>query len=84
MFSNCSSLESLNISFFDTSGLIKMDYMFGYSGIKSLDLSSFNTLNIKTFKGVFEECQGLNVTLDENNCTNLIANIPEYVNVIKL
>ena len=84
MFSNCTSLETVNVSSFDTSTLTTMDYMFSYSGVKNLDLSSFNTLNIKKFNGVFEKCYGLNLILIEKNSQNLITTIPDYVNITLL
>ena len=81
MLYNCSSLENVNLLSFDTSTVTKMDYMFGYSGIKNLNLTSFNTLNAKSFKGIFEECRGLELALIEKNCKNIIPDIPEYVNL---
>ena len=58
--------------------------MFSHSGLKNLNLTTFNTLKVKTFPGVFEDCQGLNLVLVENNCKNLIETIPDYVNITKL
>ena len=84
LFSNCSSLESVDLSSFDTSALTKMDYMFSHSGLKNLNLTTFNTLRVKTFTEVFEECHGLNLILVENNCKNLLETIPDYVNVTRI
>ena len=78
---HCTSLETVDLSSFDTSSLTKMDYMFSHSGLKYLDLSTFNTLKVKTFSGVFEQCYGLNLILVEKNCKNLIETIPDYINV---
>ena len=42
MFNNCSSLNKLNLSSFDTNKVRNMSYMFAYcSSLKELDLSSF-------------------------------------------
>ena len=61
-----------------------MDYMFSHSGLKNLNLTTFNTLKVKKFPGVFEECHGLNLIVFEKNCTNLIENIPDYINVTRI
>ena len=45
MFSGCISLESLNLSNFDTSAVKSMDYMFyNCSSLSILDISNFNLL----------------------------------------
>ena len=79
MFEQCSSLKKLDVTSFDTSVVNNMDYMFSYIGVKTLNLASFNTLNVKKFDGVFEGCQDLNITVKKNKCDNLISNLPNYV-----
>ena len=59
--------------------MTKMDYMFSYIGVKYLDLRKLDTTNVKTFEGVFEGCEGLNITINQKNCQYLIPTIPEYV-----
>ena len=64
MFSGCSSLTSLNLSFFDTKNVINMGYMFGdyKSGCSSLttfDLSTFNTKNVRDMQYMFCGCSNL-------------------------
>ena len=47
MFSECSSLISLNLSNFITSSVTEMDYMFdGCTSLTFLDLSNFDTSSI--------------------------------------
>ena len=79
LFDHCSSLENLDISSFDTSVMTRMDYMLSYIGVKNLDLRKLDTSNVKTFEGVFEGCEGLNITINQKKCKNLIPIIPEYV-----
>ncbi|WP_327437212.1 hypothetical protein [Pediococcus acidilactici] len=43
MFRDDTSLESINFNNFDTSEIFDMGYMFLNSGLKELDLSSFDT-----------------------------------------
>ena len=44
MFSNCSSLEEIDLSHFNTDNVINMSCMFfGCSLLKELNLSNFNT-----------------------------------------
>jgi surface protein len=50
MYNRCSSLESIDLSSFNTNNVINMNDMFkGCSSLKSLDLSSFNTNNVTIF-----------------------------------
>ena len=42
MFQECSKLTKLNVSSFDTRNVVTMISMFAYSGIKHLDLTSFD------------------------------------------
>ena len=80
MFKNCKALETIDLSSFDTSSVTNMDSMFSYIASKYLDLRNFNTLKVLNFNNMFEECRGLNITIHEQNCNNMIKFIPEYVN----
>ena len=80
MFKNCKALETIDLSSFDTSHVTNMNSMFSYIGSKYLDLRNFNTLKVLNFDKMFEECRGLNITIHEQNCNNMIKFIPEYVN----
>ena len=60
MFSNCSSLTSLDVSKFNTANVTTMKYMFrGLSSMSSLNLSSFNTANVTVMWGMFSNCSKL-------------------------
>ena len=57
MFSGCSSLESLDLSGFDTSKAEYLTGMFEYcKNLKTLDLSSFDTHNVKMISSMFLGC----------------------------
>ena len=60
MFSDCSSLTSLDISSFNTSNVTNMNWMFkDCSSLTSLDLSSFNTSNVTGMNSMFYNCSSL-------------------------
>ena len=64
MFSDCSSLASLDVSHFNTSQVTTMENMFfGCSNLTSLDVSHFNTSQVTGMGGMFKNCNGL-TTLD--------------------
>ena len=47
MFSGYSSLESIDLSSFNTNNVTEMNSMFeGFSSLESINLSSFNTNNV--------------------------------------
>ena len=56
MFSDCSSLEELNLSSFDTSNVQYMSGLFsGCKGLKSINISSFNMKNVIEINHMFKE-----------------------------
>ena len=60
MFYDCPSLESINLSSFNTTNINNMRFMFsGCSSLKSIDLSSFNTVNVNNMSWMFSECSSL-------------------------
>ena len=60
MFSDCSSLTSLDLSSFNTENVTNMISMFNKcSSLASLDLSSFNTKNVTDMYGMFNYCEKL-------------------------
>ena len=60
MFSNCSSLTSLDVSKFNTANVTTMKYMFrGLSSMTSLNLSSLSTANVTVMWGMFSNCSKL-------------------------
>ena len=57
MFSNCSSLQNIDLSNFDTYYCNGLDYMFySCSSITSLDISKFDTYNQPDIEGMFQHC----------------------------
>ena len=76
MFCGCSSLESLDLSSFDTSNVTDMRSMFyNCSSLLSLDLSGFDTSNVTTMKDMFSGCsflEGLDLSsFDTSNVTDM-------------
>ena len=60
MFSECSSLTSLDLSNFNTEKVTDMSWMFyNCSRLTSLDLSNFNTANVTNMTWMFDECSSL-------------------------
>ncbi|MGN0709397.1 MAG: BspA family leucine-rich repeat surface protein [Anaerovoracaceae bacterium] len=60
MFSDSSSLTSLDLSSFDTSKVTDMEYMFsGCTDLTSLDLSSFDTSKVRNMTSMFSGCSSL-------------------------
>ena len=61
MFSHCSSLNLLDLSSFkDTSKVNNMSFMFSdCSSLKSINITSFNTCNVKDMRCMFYNCDKL-------------------------
>ena len=60
MFENCSSLTSLDLRGFDTSGAYEMGSMFrGCSNLTKLDVSGFDTGNAMNMRRMFQDCRKL-------------------------
>ena len=72
MFSQCSSLTSLDVSTFDTSKVTDMSAMFSScSSLTSLDLSNFNTSKVTDMNRMFSSCSSLtNVDLSGFNTSS--------------
>ena len=67
MFSDCESLTQLDLSSFDTSKVVDMNYMFEYcSSLTSLNLSNFDTSQVINMKRMFLSCRRL-ISLDLSN-----------------
>ena len=80
MFLNCSSLNNLKIEF-NTEKVRLMEYMFDSCiELKELDIRTFNTQACQSFDGMFDNCDGLELYLNEKNCSNLIEQLPSNVN----
>ena len=92
VFSDCSSLENLDLSNFNTSKVTTMSGMFyGCNSLTKLDLSSLDTSNVTTMYGMFTLCKNLktiyvsdkwntsNVTSSSfmfQSCTFLVGAVP--------
>ena len=60
MFSDCSSLISLDLLNFNTQNVTDMKYMFyNCRSLISLDLSNFNTKNVTDMYYMFSDCSSL-------------------------
>ena len=60
MFGGCSSLQSINLSSFNTTNVEDMYEMFREcSSLQSINLSSFNTTNVKDMSRMFCRCSSL-------------------------
>ena len=67
MFTNCTGLQTLDVSNFDTSQVTDMSSMFdACSGLQTLDVSNFDTSQVTNMRGMFFLCTGLQ-TLDVSN-----------------
>ena len=68
MFQNCNKVNSLDLTYFDTSKVTDMEKMF--SGCNKLEkikgINNFNTINVTNMKEMFYECKKL-VFLDISN-----------------
>ena len=81
MFSNCSALETIEISSFDTSNITDMSSMFyNCNLLTELDLSGFNTSNVTDMSYMFNNCSSL-TTLDLSKFdTNKVSNMSSMFN----
>ena len=59
MFFGCTSLESIDLSSFETRKLNEMSKMFYGSGITNIDISNFDTENVRSFLDLFNGCRNL-------------------------
>ena len=73
MFSNCESLEALDLSTFNTENVTNMSNMFYYcKSLKSLNLSSFNTSKVTFMGSMFSDCESLTaLNLSSFNTENI-------------
>lgn len=73
MFSNCESLEALDLSTFNTENVTNMSNMFYYcKSLKSLNLSSFITSKVNYMGSMFHDCESLTaLNLSSFNTENI-------------
>jgi surface protein len=77
-FINCSNLESINVSNWDTSKVTSMSAVFNKcSALTSIDLSTWNTSSATTVMVMFGNCTSLVSAdlrnFDLSNCTSTVA-----------
>ena len=79
MFYNCSSLNSLDLSNFNTNNVTKMSYMFyNCSSLTFLNLSNFNTNNVTNMSGMFSDCSSITSLNLSNFNTNNVTNMSNF------
>jgi surface protein len=86
-FCNCTSLTSLKLSNFKTSNAFSFKYMFySCSSLTSLNLPYFDTSQVydEELIYVFDGCNKLTLTINTQDCQNLIETLPPYVKVLSL
>ena len=73
IFSECSSIISLNLSNFKTDNVENMSGMFfNCSSLTSLNLSNFNTINVNKMNDIFSNCSSLtSLDLSHFNTNNV-------------
>jgi surface protein len=75
-FAGCESLQSLDLSNWDTSNVTHMGAMFYYcSNLQSLDLSNWDTSSVTEMRYMFQDCP----ELEELNLSGF--SMPPFVNV---
>jgi surface protein len=78
MFSNCSLLQSLDVSNWDTSNVTNVGHMFyKCNNIIDLDLSNFDVSNIASMSCIFKDCTSLQ-SLDLSNWDVSKVPVSEY------
>ena len=74
MFFYCSSLNSIDLSNFNTTNVKNMAAMFdSCSSLKSIDLSNFNTTNVINFQYLFWSAYSMQYIDISSFTTNLIS-----------
>ena len=74
MFNFCSSLKSIDFSYFNSSQIEDIGFMFcGCSSLKSIDLSPLDTSKVTNMNGLFYKCTSLeSINLSSFNTSNVI------------
>ena len=79
MFSDCSSLTSIDVSNFNTANVTNMDWMFSNcSSLTSLDVSNFNTSIVTSMNGIFNKCSSL-TSLNVSNFNTSNVKVMSYM-----
>ena len=84
IFNNCSSLTTLIVSF-NTVITSKMRNMFSScKKLTSLDITTFNTQNVRDFTEIFLNDDGLTLYVNFYICSNLKEYLPDYIKIIDI
>ena len=79
-FQDCQSLTSLDLSSFDTSQVTSMRYMFAKCyKLTTLNIASFDTQKCEKFDQIFDGITKLEITVNQNKCSNILTNLPSGV-----
>lgn len=80
MFCHCKSLITLNVINFDTSKVANMFVIFlGYENLSNLDVSRWDTSNVKSMESMFFNCSPQNI-LKGHDLSEVSEN-PVYKNI---
>lgn len=90
MFSNCSSLKSIDVSNFNTSNINSIGYLFyGCWNLTNIDLSKFEISECRGMEFAFYGCAGLKqlnignkIIMNENtNCDSMFSNNMQNIKI---
>ena len=86
MFAYCTQLIDIDLSSFDSRGVINMESMFrGCKNLRNLDLSSFDSRNVKNMGSMFRDCYNLkSINLTSFDTKNVINMYDMFGNCAKL
>ena len=86
MFKDCVSLETIDMSGFDTSNVTTMYCMFdGCNNLTSLDVSSFDTSKVTNMSAMFDGCNNLtSLNVSSFNTSNVTTMAGMFYNCKKL
>ncbi len=84
LFAKCKSLHTAKLHM-DTSGITDMSYLFyGCESLEQLDLSQWNTTNVRTMQGMFSNCSNLkDIVGHENWDTHSLESVAYMFNATK-
>ena len=84
IFNNCSSLTTLIVPF-NTERTFSMRNMFSScKKLTSLDITTFNTKNVRDFTHIFHNDDGLILYVNSYLCSNLKEYLPDYIKIIDI
>ena len=86
MFYSLRSITELDVSNFDTSNVINMDFMFAFDiFLEKINLSNFNVEKCENFDSMFSFCEYLTVIIKNNTESEkyqlMVKEIPEKIQI---